>query len=65
MDEIRAVVRENKISVLLVEQNIGLAKAVADRYYVLQQGRIAAAGEFGEDDDVEELSGSYFGEVAT
>lgn len=65
MDEIRAVVRQNKISVLLVEQNIGLARVVADRYYVLQQGRIAAAGEFGEDDDVEELSGSYFGEVAT
>jgi ABC-type branched-subunit amino acid transport system ATPase component/ABC-type branched-subunit amino acid transport system permease subunit len=65
MDEIRAVVRENKISVLLVEQNIGLAKVVADRYYILQQGRIAAAGEFGENDDVEELSGSYFGEVAT
>jgi ABC-type branched-subunit amino acid transport system ATPase component/ABC-type branched-subunit amino acid transport system permease subunit len=63
MAEIRTIVRESKISVLLVEQNIGLARVVADRYYVLQQGRIAAAGEFGADDDVDEVSGSYFGEV--
>jgi branched-chain amino acid transport system ATP-binding protein len=65
MDEIRTVVRERRISVLLVEQNIGLAKVVADRYYVLAQGRIASEGVFSAEDVLEDLSRSYFGEMTT
>jgi len=36
---------EEKVSVLLVEQNAGLALELADRAYLLETGRIVASGE--------------------
>jgi branched-chain amino acid transport system ATP-binding protein len=40
---VRAIHRDG-ISILLVEQNVALAMAVADRAYVLEEGRIVASG---------------------
>jgi branched-chain amino acid transport system ATP-binding protein len=45
---IRQVRRERGVPMLLVEQNLDVARALADRYYVLENGRIVLAGEAGE-----------------
>ncbi|MCP2253792.1 urea transport system ATP-binding protein [Prauserella aidingensis] len=37
------------LSVLLVEQHIGFALSVADRYYVLASGRVTSSGDGGDD----------------
>jgi branched-chain amino acid transport system ATP-binding protein len=46
-DVLAAVQRVNDegMAVLLVEQNVAMAMAVADRAYVLEEGRIVGAGE--------------------
>ena len=44
MFEIIAKVRDDGVAVLLVEQNVIKALGVADRAYVLEQGRIVATG---------------------
>jgi branched-chain amino acid transport system ATP-binding protein len=44
MFEIIARVREEGVAVLLVEQNVLKALGIADRAYVLEQGRIVGAG---------------------
>jgi branched-chain amino acid transport system ATP-binding protein len=44
MFEIIARVREEGVAVLLVEQNVLKALGIADRAYVLEQGRIVSAG---------------------
>lgn len=48
VDELAAVLRQlgdAGTSLLLIEQNYGLVRRVADRYYVLSKGTIAEAGE--------------------
>jgi branched-chain amino acid transport system ATP-binding protein len=45
MFDIIAAVRAEGVAVLLVEQNVGKALEVADRAYVLEQGRIVASGK--------------------
>ena len=45
--------REEGISILLVEQNVRAATEIADRAYVLDDGRVVfsgAAGEFAKDE---------------
>ncbi|WP_067474824.1 urea ABC transporter ATP-binding subunit UrtE [Nocardia amamiensis] len=42
-----ALTRRGGLSVLLVEQHIGFALQAAQRYYVLQSGRVAATGAGG------------------
>jgi urea transport system ATP-binding protein len=37
------------LSVLLVEQHVGFALRVTDRYYVLESGRVASSGDGGPD----------------
>ena len=41
---VRQVAAETGAGVLLVEQHVGMALAVADRAYLLDRGRIAAGG---------------------
>ena len=54
--------REEGISILLVEQNVRAATAIADRAYVLDDGRVVfsgAAGEFAKDEErVRALAGA-------
>jgi branched-chain amino acid transport system ATP-binding protein len=54
--------REEGISILLVEQNVRAATEIADRAYVLEDGRVVfsgAAGEFAKDEDrVRALAGA-------
>jgi branched-chain amino acid transport system ATP-binding protein len=60
-----ASMRDEGISVLLVEQNVRAAVEVADRVYVLDDGRVAyegAAREFGRDEErVRALAGASAG----
>jgi branched-chain amino acid transport system ATP-binding protein len=60
-----ASMRDEGISVLLVEQNVRAAVAIADRVYVLDDGRVVyegSAGEFGGDEErVRALAGASAG----
>ncbi len=46
---ILAVAGRGDMSVLLVEQHVGFALAAAQRYYVLEAGRVTTSGDGGED----------------
>ncbi|RFU86815.1 urea ABC transporter ATP-binding subunit UrtE [Streptomyces triticagri] len=47
-ETILALTRRGGLSVLLVEQHVGFALRAADRYYVLEAGRITSSGAGGE-----------------
>ncbi len=52
LDEIATVLRRLRadgMTMLMVEQNIGLASAVADRFYILRDGQVADTGVIGRD----------------
>ena len=56
----------SRIGVLLVEQHVHLALAVAHRAYVLSHGSLALAGDAADlRDNVELLHDSYLGAVAS
>ena len=57
-------VREAGNTVLLVDQRVSLALAVADRGYVLQNGRIVQEGAAGEIPNDAALERAYLGEFA-
>jgi branched-chain amino acid transport system ATP-binding protein len=63
--QVVASMRSEGISVLLVEQNVRAAVAIADRVYVLDDGRVVyegAAAEFGDDEErVRALAGASAG----
>ncbi|MET8052407.1 MULTISPECIES: ABC transporter ATP-binding protein [unclassified Streptosporangium] len=59
MDTLRRVVDEHGVGVLLVEQQAKRALSVADRWYLLRQGEIAATGDQGG--DWREVEEAYFG----
>jgi branched-chain amino acid transport system permease protein len=61
MAQIRQVAEDHSTSVLLVEQNAALALDVADRYYVLDHGRISASRSSAAADAVASLQASYLG----
>jgi urea transport system ATP-binding protein len=48
-ETIRGLASGSGLAVLLVEQHIGFALAAADRYYVLEAGRVTASGAGGPD----------------
>ncbi len=53
-------IRENGTAVILVEQDIGQARAISDRLYCLQEGHVSLTGRSG-DLDREAISAAYFG----
>ncbi|MFQ5615635.1 MAG: ABC transporter ATP-binding protein [Anaerolineales bacterium] len=59
--QIVAALREQGISILLVEQNLSLALGVADRAYVMSKGRIVFEGTPVELRDNEDVMRRYLG----
>ena len=53
-------IKAEGVSLLVVEQDINQALAIADRFYCLQEGRITLSGRPGEISK-EEIAGAYFG----
>ena len=56
--------RDDGISILMVEQNVSASLARADRVYVLASGRIALARDAADIADASEISRAYFGAAA-
>src|SRR6185312_28836 len=56
--------RELGITVLLVEQNAGVALAIADYGYVLENGRVALEGAAAELRGRREIQESYLGQAS-
>ncbi|MGI5459113.1 urea ABC transporter ATP-binding subunit UrtE [Streptomyces sp. CA-249302] len=50
-ETILALARRGGLSVLLVEQHVGFAMRAADRYYVLEAGRVTSSGDGGADSE--------------
>jgi branched-chain amino acid transport system ATP-binding protein len=64
VDRIAGVVRELKsrgVGMLVSEQNVGFARAIADRAYVIERGQIRFAGTFPELDADPALRERYLG----
>ena len=55
------IVRETKVSILVVEQNASLALAIADRAYLLETGRFVMSGAAEDIRKDEALRKSYLG----
>jgi branched-chain amino acid transport system ATP-binding protein len=51
----------DETTILLVEQNYELARAVSDRYYILDQGRVVSEGPMAALEDNESLKAEYLG----
>ncbi|HTY65601.1 MAG TPA: ABC transporter ATP-binding protein [Alphaproteobacteria bacterium] len=60
-DILRAINREQKVGILLVEQNANLALALADRAYLLETGMVVIAGPAEELSRDETIRRSYLG----
>ena len=59
--ELFATLRRNGLTILLVEQNVRQALAIADRGYVIESGRIIMEGESARLLEDEELARAYLG----
>jgi branched-chain amino acid transport system ATP-binding protein len=62
VDELVKILREIRrsgVPILLVEQNIAVCRALADRHYVLEQGRIVYHGSAAEFDADPSISNRY------
>jgi branched-chain amino acid transport system ATP-binding protein len=55
------MLRDRGLTILLVEQNVGVAAAAAGRAYVLKDGEIAYTGEASELVNNAEVLSSYLG----
>jgi branched-chain amino acid transport system ATP-binding protein len=53
--------REDKVTILVVEQNAQLALEIADQAYVIETGRIVMSGKANEIADNEDVRRSYLG----
>jgi branched-chain amino acid transport system ATP-binding protein len=57
----RAINREQKVAILLVEQNASLALDLADHAYVIETGRVVVAGRAADIRKDETVRRSYLG----
>jgi len=53
-DLIMKLNRESGLTVLLVEQNLPFARRVADRFCIMQKGRLVADGSMDDMDDMDD-----------
>ena len=53
--------RDDKVTILVVEQNAQLALEIADHAYVIETGRIVMSGKAGEIADNQDIRKSYLG----
>ena len=60
-DIMRAINREDKVSMLLVEQNASLALDLADHAYLLETGRVALSGPSAQIKNDESVRRAYLG----
>lgn len=60
LQHVRELVRHG-LSVLLVEQNVKATLEVADRLYLLEQGRVAASGTADQMRDDDRIAAAYLG----
>ncbi len=58
IDDIR---KQEGMSILLVEQNLGLARQIADRGYLLQLGSLASEGDIGDLEKSDVVKRAYLG----
>ncbi len=61
LSQIIAQLKENGLSILLVEQNVGMALELSDYAYVLNRGEVVYRSEPEELRDNEELRNRYLG----
>ena len=54
-------IRERRITVLFVEQNVGRSLEEADRAYVIERGRVVLSGTTTELREEEKVKKAYFG----
>jgi branched-chain amino acid transport system ATP-binding protein len=57
----RQINREDKVTILVVEQNAQLALELADKAYVIETGRIVMSGSAAEIANNEDVRKSYLG----
>jgi ABC-type branched-subunit amino acid transport system ATPase component len=60
---IQRIIEQRRVSVLIVEQVVWLAKEIAERAYILERGRVVYEGA-AADLDEEEIAHLYFGGAA-
>jgi branched-chain amino acid transport system permease protein len=60
LEHMRGLAEQHSLGVFLVEQNVRLAFDVADRYYLLNRGRLVSEGVCAEA-DVDEVVATYMG----
>jgi branched-chain amino acid transport system ATP-binding protein len=58
---VRAINRDERVSVLLVEQNASIALALADHAYLIETGRVVMSGPASELEQAEAVRRSYLG----
>ena len=61
---VSAIRKDLGTSILLVEQNAGLALELASRVYVMQSGRIALSGST-EEISIDRIRQAYLGQLST
>ena len=63
-ETIRELYASTEIAIILVEQNVRMALELADRGYIIENGRIAAEGEAQDLLNREDIKDAYFGVMA-
>jgi branched-chain amino acid transport system ATP-binding protein len=61
LDVLKELNKRDKLTILLVEQNVNYALKYGDRGYVLENGRIALSGACSELGDNEHVKKAYLG----
>jgi branched-chain amino acid transport system ATP-binding protein len=58
-----AGLKKNGLTILLVEQNVNAALEIADRFFILREGRVVSEGDASKQGSFEDIKREYFGVV--